>query len=174
RNSLRGDKVDRVYARGSPRAATPQRVTRMTIERDELLEAAAFNNAAWCDLFSRLHGVDGVFESEAWTSRIRTPELYPDAVTLRRSVDSAWLVSRVDGSPGSSVKDSFRDLDLTPWGFEPLFEASWIRFAGRGGAGDTEDAAQWLPVRSEALLAAWEAAWGTPPITGPFFPAALL
>ncbi|MFL5679494.1 MAG: hypothetical protein ACJ77B_02700 [Chloroflexota bacterium] len=144
----------------------------MNSKREDLVEAAAFNNAAWCDLFARLHEVDGVFEADAWTSRRRTPELYPDAVTLLPSVDPASLVSRIDRSPGSSVKDSFADLDLTPWGFEPLFEASWIHFSApiRG----TAEATPLLPVRSEALLAAWEAAWGESPIPGRFFPTALL
>jgi hypothetical protein len=146
----------------------------MNSKREHLVDAAAFNNAAWCDLFARLHGVDGVFEAEAWTSGSRTPDLYPDAVTLRRSVDPAWLVSRIDASPGSSVKDSFADLDLRPWGLEPLFEASWIHFAGPVPATHPSDGTPWLPVRSEALLAAWEAAWGASPIPGAFFPTPLL
>src|SRR5690349_21862218 len=58
---------------------------------------------------------------------MRTPEHYPDAVTLHASVDADGLLARVDATSGCSIKDSFADLDLTPRGFDPLFDATWIR-----------------------------------------------
>lgn len=145
--------------------------TLMTAIGERLLTAAAWNNAVWCNLFAGVHGVRGVFEPEAWTSSARTPDLYPDAVTLRRSVDARWLVSRIDRSPGSSIKDSFADLDLRPWGFDRLFEASWIHAPDPAAACEK---AAWAPVRSDAVLSAWEAAWGRPRHEPRFFPPALL
>lgn len=87
---------------------------------------AAANNAAWCDFVCRKHGLAPVFAADAWTSPHRTPDLYPDAVTLSPEVDVDELLRRIEGGAGSSVKDSFAALDLAPLGFEVLFEAEWI------------------------------------------------
>jgi hypothetical protein len=84
--------------------------------------AAARNNAELCELVCGA----GWFADGAWTSPVRTPPLYPDAVTLRPGVDPRALLDRVDASPGCSVKDSFADLDLAPFGFTVLFDAEWI------------------------------------------------
>ena len=145
----------------------------MTEADDRLIEMAARNNADWCDVFCDLHGVRGEFRHDAWTSAARTPRYYPDAVTLVRSVDPAELLSRVDTSTGCSVKDSYADLDLTPWGFEVLFDASWMHRAGASqldGAGPLS----WEPVRDDAELGAWEAAWGGNPTAARAFLPGLL
>ena len=145
----------------------------MTEADDRLIEMAARNNADWCDVFCDLHGVRGEFRHDAWTSAARTPRYYPDAVTLMRSVDPAELLSRVDTSTGCSVKDSYADLDLTPWGFEVLFDASWMHRAGASqldGAGPLS----WEPVRDDAELGAWEAAWGGNPTAARAFLPGLL
>jgi len=43
----------------------------------------------------------------------------------RRRVPPERLISQLP-SGRCSIKDSFADLDLTPYGFQPLFEATWI------------------------------------------------
>src|SRR5688572_20466506 len=87
---------------------------------------AAANNAEWCDVVCRTHGLDPVFDWDAWTSRARTPLLYPDAVTLVPDLSVSELLDRVDRDAGCSIKDSFGSLDLTAFGFRTLFEAQWI------------------------------------------------
>ncbi len=89
--------------------------------------SAARNNAELCDLVCRSHGITGTSATDAWTSRRRTPPLYPDAVTLEPGVSAVELLARIDSGPGCSVKDSFADLDLGAHGFEILFSAEWIR-----------------------------------------------
>ncbi|SEP51789.1 hypothetical protein [Amycolatopsis saalfeldensis] len=91
-----------------------------------LLTAAVEENATWCDVYCRVYGVQGVFGPRAWTSPSRTPELYPDAVTLTPSATAADVLPLVDASAGCSVKDSFASLSLP--GFTLLFEASWLHF----------------------------------------------
>ena len=95
-----------------------------------LVRLAARNNAELCDVVARAHGVVGTFGADAWTSRRRTPRLYPDAVALSPSVDPASLLARIDAGPGTSVKDSFAALDLAPFGFRVLFSAEWIHRPG--------------------------------------------
>ena len=74
----------------------------------------------------------------AGTVLLRT---YPDAVTLARGTVIPELLSGVDATIGCSVKDSFAELDLTPYGFRTLFEADWVVRLGpplpapSGGAG---------------------------------------
>jgi hypothetical protein len=97
---------------------------------------AAANNAAWCDFVCRKHGLEPVFAPDAWSCPARTPDLYPDAVTLAPDVDIDALLSRVDARAGCSLKDSFADLDLEPHGFRVLFEAQWIARPARSEAGD--------------------------------------
>ncbi len=120
--------------------------------------AAALNNAEWCDIVVRSHGGITHFGSDAWTSQDRTPEYYPDAVALAPCLAVPELLSCIDTSVGCSVKDSFNGLDLTPYGFRPLFEADWIVRLGPpppappGGP-------RWERVVRPGELAKWEDAW---------------
>ncbi|MFJ3924670.1 hypothetical protein [Streptomyces sp. NPDC090022] len=132
-------------------------------------ERAARNNAGWCDAVCRAHGLPGAFGATVWSSPRRTPPLYPDAVTLSPAATAAEVLAGIDTvSPGCSVKDSFAGLDLTPAGFEVLFEARWIhRPAGPPVAGPP---AGWRRVRTPQELTAWEAAWSGAAPAGLFRP----
>lgn len=138
-----------------------------------LVESAARNNAGWCDTICRLHGIVGEFGADAWTSATRTPTHYPDAVTLRRSVDPGSLLDGLDSSAGCSVKDCFADLDLGSWGFDTLFEALWL-VRHRDPGVPPRSPAQWSPVRDQATLTSWELARGSGGAEGAAFPPGLL
>ncbi|SCL35158.1 hypothetical protein GA0070616_5153 [Micromonospora nigra] len=131
-----------------------------------MIGAAARDNAAWCDLVCRAHGLTGVTDADAWSVSRRSPPWYPDAVTLRPGVDPAAVLARIDDGPGASVKDSFADLDLTPHGFRVLFEATWIHLP----PGPTPGASELTPVVTSEQLTTWATAHGG----GPLFRAALL
>jgi hypothetical protein len=92
---------------------------------------AARNNAELCALVTGA----GSFADDAWTSPARTRPRYPDAVTLVPGVDASALLGRIETGPGASVKDSFADLDLAPFGFVVLFAAEWIVHPS-GGVGE--------------------------------------
>jgi hypothetical protein len=127
---------------------------------------AAHNNAVWCDTLCRTHGVPGAFLPSIWLNRQPPPPFYPNAVTLTDIRDQAAQLEGIRallaaGIPGAwAVKDSFCALDLTPLGFQPLFEARWIYRPAklpsplRGSA-----TVRWERVRSDAQLCAWEQAW---------------
>lgn len=138
-----------------------------------LWQAAVADNARWCDLIARSHGLRTRSDQAAWTCQSRTPPFYPDAVTLVPRPAVPGLLARIDASPGCSVKDSFGVLDLGPHGFHVLFEADWIaRPADRpvpasGGPG-------WQRIVRPADLARWEEAWGAGAGPGGLFPAAIL
>jgi len=122
------------------------------------VEAAARNNAHWCDVFCRTHGVSGVFGAEQWTSTRRTPPLYPDAVTLAPTASTDSLLSRIDTSSGCSVKDSFANLDLAPAGFRVLFDAEWIRHEPPAPTPDSATCS-FSVIATPGHLDAWEHGW---------------
>lgn len=123
-----------------------------------IVQAAARNNAEWCDAFCRTHGSEGRFGDELWWSPVRTPPFYPDAVTLVPGVAVEEVLSRVDTGDGCSVKDSFADLDLAGAGFTRLFEADWLhREATVSGDGSDRS---WSVVATEEQLGEWEVGWG--------------
>jgi len=132
------------------------------------LAAAILDNARWCDLVAALNGVTGRFEADAWTCPKRPPPMYPDAVTLEPDASAERVLARIDASAGSSVKDSFATLDLTPYGYAVLFDAGWIardatRVRGRGPL-------RWQRVTRPSELRSWATDHGG----GSTFAAALL
>ncbi|MEU5900036.1 MULTISPECIES: hypothetical protein [Streptomyces] len=137
------------------------------------LTAAVRNNAAWCDAVCRSHGTGGTVEGDVWASALRTPPLYPDAVTLSPTATPDDVLPRIDlSSPGASVKDSFGTLDLSEAGFAVLFEARWIHRVAAEPA--PPRAGGWEPVVGAERLRAWEAAWsGDGESEGLFRPALL-
>ncbi|MFI2714802.1 hypothetical protein ACH5AI_00455 [Streptomyces collinus] len=131
----------------------------MTTPQQALVRAAARNNAEWCAVMGRAHGVASAFGGEAWAAARRTPVYYPDAVTLEPGADPEALVARIDTVvPGASVKDSFADLDLTGAGFRVLFEAEWIHRPAGVPVTAPDDLA-WDAVRDPDALRDWARAW---------------
>jgi hypothetical protein len=138
----------------------------------DLWQAAAANNAKWCDLIARSHGLSTCADAQAWTCQSRPPPLYPDAVTLVRCLSVPDLLGRVDASPGCSVKDSFAALDLGPYGFRILFEADWI---ARPAADPMMTSGPgWRRIVEPAGLARWQDAWRPDGGPGDLFGASIL
>lgn len=130
----------------------------MTIPKEQLVRTAARNNAQWCAVVSRSHGLVGEFGTQAWAVPARAPLYYPDAVTLVPGADRAALMTCIDtAAPGASVKDSFADLDLRPDGFHVLFEAQWIHRPA--GVPTTPSDLACVVVRDPDALRAWALAW---------------
>jgi hypothetical protein len=130
---------------------------------------AARNNAAWCDAVCRTHGSPGVFADEVWTVPRRSPQFYPDAITLDPNVTADRFLPRIDTTPGCSVKDSFGTLDLAPFGFGVLFEATWICL--EAGSRATDDGrVRWAAARDAREVQEWATAWAEPGVASPFRP----
>jgi len=125
------------------------------VKESPIVAIAARNNAEWCHAFSATHGVCGIFESDWWRSRSRTPPYYPDAVTFVRNAAAAVLLERIELGAGCSVKDSFADLDLGREGFEILFRADWLSLEPETAA----EPGNWSVVTTPIQLAQWEAGW---------------
>jgi hypothetical protein len=118
-----------------------------------LIAAAARNNAEWCSIICRHHGIESVMAADAWTAQRRTPDGYPDADVLAADVNVDSLLARIDTGPGCSVKDSFATIDLAPYGFRVLFEAFWIWRPASPVRADLPRG--WMPVRTPRDLDMW-------------------
>ncbi|MGN6300028.1 MAG: hypothetical protein ACTHN8_02930 [Angustibacter sp.] len=125
---------------------------------EALRQVAARNNARWCAALCRSHDVPSTCDGTAWSAPRRTPIYYPDAVTLAPGADPRVVLDRIDlATPGASVKDSFADLDLAPFGFEVLFAASWIH--REPGPDNGAANAGWEVVDDPDGLRRWAQAW---------------
>lgn len=138
---------------------------------------AARNNALWCDVVCRTHGLAGVLDDLAWTCPSRTPPYYPDAVTLSPDVAEHDLLARIAPGDGASVKDSWSRLDLAVENFARLVVGEWLwwdapeavtaerrpdRGAATGTSTDTTtDGRTWRRVGSRDEAAAWSRAWAS-------------
>ncbi len=125
---------------------------------DQWQRLGAKSNADWCDLVVRAHGGQGVFADDAWTSPTRTPQLFPDAVTLTPRPPILDLLSRVDASSGCTIKDSFASLELATAGFSVLFDAQWIASPPYPDKAWSVPAG-WTHITDPEGLGVWEAAW---------------
>ena len=129
--------------------------------RPSLLEFAVRENATWCDLVCRLSRLAPVADADVWSTPRRPPTRYPDAVTLTATAQAFEVLSRIDDSPGASVKDSFSSLDLGPNGYSVLFDATWI--ARPPPQGPPASATAGLEkVADKFTLAAWRRATAAP------------
>ncbi len=68
------------------------------------------------------------------------------------------FLSRVDGTTGCSVKDSFAELDLTPYGFRALFGADWVVRLGPPLPAPSTGP-RWERVVQDHELVKWQDAW---------------
>lgn len=119
---------------------------------------AAANNAERCDAVCRTHGIEAKVDTRAWTSKTRTPPLYPDVVTFVPDPSVPELLDRIDASPGCSIKDSFASLDLTRHGFRLLFDAQWIVRTPIDPQA-LPASPRWTVVRDVDAFRTWENAW---------------
>ena len=140
----------------------------------EKLRAAVYNNAVWCDTICRSHNVPGVFHEMFWVNWQQTPLYYPNLVTLsptarldpHQNALAALLTAKRDHSV--SIKDSFAVLDLTSFGFYPLFQAQWLFRPASAGLAHHQVTTDllWRRIGSEKELLRWEEAWSQTALSG--------
>ena len=133
---------------------------------NERIKQAIYNNAVWCDTVCRTHGWPGEFREDMWVQWHGSLPYYPNAVTLTDARDLTaqhQLIQHLAEArlpEGCGVKDSFCVLDLTPLGFEPLFEATWLyRPAALTSPVERIQGVHWQRVQEATELMAWERAW---------------
>jgi hypothetical protein len=96
---------------------------------DKIKQFAA-NNAAWIDQATQALGIGGTYTPSLWRNPHDMPPIFPNADILdgTASEQIAAIAALVDRRSGrvTVVKDPWAALDLSPLGFEPLFDALWL------------------------------------------------
>jgi len=131
---------------------------------------AVRDNAAWCDLVCSLHGLPTTTTDRAWWTGRRSPDGYPDAISLVPGIADEELVrllGAIEPGPGASIKDSFADLPLARHGFEILFEATWIQRPPGSRAATPADGLRWSRLTTAEALVPWAALHGGAALADP-------
>jgi hypothetical protein len=123
---------------------------------EDAIRAAVENNARWCDLVCRSHGIATSWQEGFWVSRRPSPRFYPEGITLQESIAAEEVIEELP-SGICSVKDSFADLDLARHGFALLFDARWIYRPPTAGRAPPTG---WATVSTEKDFARWLGACG--------------
>jgi hypothetical protein len=117
----------------------------------DLLSSAVSNNVEWCASVCRGGGTTDT-TTGVWLATGSPAPLFPDAVTLKGGVSARQLVEVLSGRKSCSVKDSYADVDLEPYGFSELFTAQWI---GQTTALNTLAPTGWSHLTERPELESW-------------------
>jgi hypothetical protein len=119
-----------------------------------LLDAAVAENAQWCTLICRLHGIESRVEDDVWRAVESPPPFYPASITLRRGISASTILP---AGPNLGIKDSYADLRLSEHGCTELFEGSWIAAPAQDEQPD-DDPRRWASITNAQELERWRAA----------------
>jgi hypothetical protein len=101
----------------------------MTAHLDRIAQLVA-NNALWIHEAVSALEMPGTFTPILWQNPHDMPPIFPNADVLggTEAEQLAAIAALVQVRSGrvTAVKDAWARLDLTPLGFEPLFEAQWL------------------------------------------------
>ncbi|GAB3758725.1 hypothetical protein [Microlunatus parietis] len=114
--------------------------------------AAIEASRAWYELTYGLHGIRHGVEDGLWIALDPPPPWHSGALTLRPGLSAAWVAEQLGPDFALSVADAYADLDLSRYGFEVLFDATWIH-APAPTAGPVPDG--WSVIDSAPALAEW-------------------
>ncbi|MDQ0886632.1 hypothetical protein QFZ81_001720 [Paenibacillus sp. V4I9] len=117
------------------------------------VDTAVLNNIVWCGVICELHGLTQTSSERVWGLLSKAPELYPDIITFSRHATSEEVKDFISNREIFSIKDSFANLNMVPFGFKVLFEAKWIYHAPVTDVNYVQTG--WVVVSSEKDLAKW-------------------
>jgi hypothetical protein len=133
----------------------------LAVVDDDLVPAAAMNNAMWCDAVCRAQGLGTEYGEHTWVCLEKAPPLYPNLVSL--SANGVEIQRRRIGDLtdslagwGWAVMDSFNALDLVRDGFQPMFHGPWMILEAARSETDIRGV---FRVQTRQELEAWEGAW---------------
>lgn len=90
------------------------------------VDIAVMNNILWCQMVCETHGAKYKTTENTWGLLTKAPPFYPDIITSKKNVSLQEVINFIGNRPITSIKDSFSNLDLEPFGFQFLFEAKWM------------------------------------------------
>lgn len=124
----------------------------------KLVDAAVQNNIAWCGTVCDTHGIAQAAHSHVWGVLSKAPAFYPDIITSSRDATAVEVQDFIGKRDILSIKDSYANLDFSPFGLDILFEAEWIYRDSIQDSGPVQ--APWQPISTEKDLMSWTQASG--------------
>lgn len=130
---------------------------------DEFVIKAAQNNADWCDIVCRTHGVPGEFLENVWINQKEVPSLlYPNAVTIKplsdKTLNEVIQTIKNISLETYAIKDSFNEIPADEMGYKILFEANWI-MQDIEELTYSDTTGDWRIIKDDQELQNWEHAW---------------
>lgn len=117
------------------------------------VDRAVLNNIAWCEIVCDTHEIAGILNENLWGLLSKAPAFYPEIITSSRNATIEELKYFIENGEVSSIKDSYANLDMLPFGYKILFEADWIYHAS---VSDLEPIqTNWRVITAEKDLAQW-------------------
>ncbi len=93
---------------------------------DPRLRTAVDASRRWYDDVFGLHAIPVRVERGLWSALGQPPPFHSAAKALMPGVETVRVIGAVDALEHCAVADSFGDLELDRYGFDLLFEASWV------------------------------------------------
>lgn len=117
------------------------------------VDRAVLNNIAWCGIVCDTHGIAQTSKEHLWGLLSKAPTFYPEIITSSRNATIEEVKYFIENGEVSSIKDSYANLDMLPFGFKILFEAEWIYCAS---VSDLEPIqTTWRVITTEKDLVKW-------------------
>jgi hypothetical protein len=117
-----------------------------------MLDKAVLNNILWCGTVSEMHGASRKMSGNIWGLSSGAPRFYPDIITSSKDVLTQEVIDFIGKREIFSLKDSYSNLELVPYGFKILFEAEWIYHEPIHGESKGQE---WRIIQTEKELLEW-------------------
>jgi SH3-like domain-containing protein len=117
------------------------------------VDRAVLNNIAWCGMVCDTHEIAGISKENLWGLLSKAPIFHPEIITSSKNITNEELKYFIENGEVSSIKDSYANLDLLPFGFKILFEAEWIYHASVSDVDPIQT--NWRVITTEKDLAQW-------------------
>lgn len=131
------------------------------------LEKAIHNNVLWYEVICQAHGIPRDFRPGLWLTYHEMPLFYSNALIFSDALEPAevekHLQTLITLKFPFAIKDSLARLELSSFGFQLLFEASWIWRTPTPRLKNNVDGILWTTVQSAGELENWEMTWSDEP-----------
>ncbi|CAH2715363.1 hypothetical protein BACCIP111895_02547 [Neobacillus rhizosphaerae] len=117
------------------------------------VDKAVLNNIAWCRIICDTHGIIQTPKGQLWGLLSKAPTFYPEVITANKNATIEEVKYFIENGEVSSIKDSYANLDLSPFDFKILFEAEWIYHASISDLESIQT--RWRVITTEKELAQW-------------------
>lgn len=122
------------------------------------VDITVLNNIVWCGMVCEMHGAAAVSRGNLWGLLSAAPKFYPDIITSSRNATAQEVNDFIGNREIFSIKDSYANLALQPFGFKILFEAEWIYHAPVSKIEGMRQ--EWRVIKTDEELMKWISANG--------------